>query len=251
MIYEAIRRAGASPADPETRQPGRLPCNWLFASLILYHDIDSRSAAMNMAIDEALLEIVKEPTIRFYRWDHPAVSFGYFGRFADLESCDRDVVRRWTGGGIVFHGEDLTYSVIIPASDPAFSESSMSIYEKTHRAICGALTANGETGAALYERRSEINSAVLDRRHLCFAYPVQADVMLNGQKIAGAAQRRTRGGLLQQGSIQNVDIPVRFDEKLTRQLSGDCVKRQIDARVLERAKKIEQKYGSEGWLRKR
>src|SRR5436853_7239892 len=109
----------------------------LFASLDVYHDIPSRSAALNMAIDEALLETAAVPTIRFYQWDHPALSFGYFGRFADVanHSNDRDHVRRWTGGGIVFHGDDLTYLVVVPASEQAFSESSISIYEKIHRDI--------------------------------------------------------------------------------------------------------------------
>src|SRR5437016_462377 len=106
----------------------------LFSTVNVYRDIDSRSAAMNMAIDEALLEIATEPTIRFYCWDHPALSFGYFGKFADVASfvSERDIVRRWTGGGIVLHGEDLTYSIVIPASDRAFNESSISIYEKVH-----------------------------------------------------------------------------------------------------------------------
>ena len=117
----------------------------LFASLDVYHDIDSRSAAINMAIDEALLETAKVPTIRFYQWDHPALSFGYFGKFGDVADHDRDIVRRWTGGGIVFHGEDLTYSIIIPADDVAFGESSMSIYEKAHAAIQLALATLGQT----------------------------------------------------------------------------------------------------------
>ena len=77
---------------------------------------------MNMAIDEALLESATIPTIRFYRWNSPALSFGYFGTFSDVAiyAAERDLVRRWTGGGIVLHGDDLTYSIIIPASDPAF-----------------------------------------------------------------------------------------------------------------------------------
>src|SRR6266700_3025570 len=77
----------------------------LFAALNVYHDTASRSAAMNMAIDEALLERAKLMSIRFYRWDHAALSFGYFGRFSDVASyaAQHDVVRRWTGGGIVLH----------------------------------------------------------------------------------------------------------------------------------------------------
>src|SRR4029077_3213024 len=109
----------------------------LFAALHAYLDTAARSAAINMAIDEALLETAKIPSIRFYRWNSPALSFGYFGRFADVVpyAAQRDLVRRWTGGGIVFHGEDLTYSIVIPGSHPAFVESSRSIYEKVHSAL--------------------------------------------------------------------------------------------------------------------
>src|SRR5712671_1918327 len=117
----------------------------IFAALDVCHDIDSRNAALNMAIDEALLETATQPSIRFYKWDHPALSFGYFGKFADVakHEQERDIVRRWTGGGIVFHGEDLTYSIVIPVSDPAFSESSTSIYENVHAAIRAALAKSG------------------------------------------------------------------------------------------------------------
>src|SRR4029078_9876877 len=106
----------------------------IFAALDVYHDHTPHSAAMNMAIDEALLEYATIPLIRFYRWQSSALSFGYFGRFADIARYqrERDLVRRWTGGGIVFHGEDLTYSLVIPTSDTTFDESSMSIYEKIH-----------------------------------------------------------------------------------------------------------------------
>src|SRR6266516_3234204 len=118
----------------------------LFSSLHVYHDNSAHSAALNMAIDEALLEHATVPSIRFYRWHSPALSFGYFGKFADVAgfATERDLVRRWTGGGIVFHGEDLTYSIVIPVGDQIFAESSMSLYEKIHRALVNALHANGE-----------------------------------------------------------------------------------------------------------
>src|SRR6478672_10070485 len=111
----------------------------MFAALNVYHDAAAHSAAMNMAIDEALLEYAMVPSIRFYRWHSPALSFGYFGKFAHVEcyASERDLVRRSTGGGIVFHGDDLTYSIVIPASDAVFGESSIAVYEKIHRALCG------------------------------------------------------------------------------------------------------------------
>ena len=116
----------------------------LFGRIEVYNDFTPRSAAMNMAIDEALLDSVAVPSIRFYRWQSPALSFGYFGKFADVAeyATERDLVRRWTGGGIVFHGEDLTYSIIIPGTEPAFGESPKSIYEKIHCALRDALAAN-------------------------------------------------------------------------------------------------------------
>src|SRR6266567_4752721 len=123
--------------DDKTQQATRP----LFADLAIYHDESPHSAAMNMAIDEALLETAVVPTIRFYRWRSPALSFGYFGKFADVAdyAVERDLVRRWTGGGIVFHGDDLTYSIIIPAGSEFSSASSKSIYAVIHAALCNAL----------------------------------------------------------------------------------------------------------------
>jgi len=246
-----------------------------FECLTVYQDLTPRSAEINMAIDEALLETAKIPSIRFYRWNSPALSFGYFGRFADVApyAAERDLVRRWTGGGIVFHGEDLTYSIVIPANDAAFGESSRSIYEKVHSALCEALNGIGRgaklsASAALYELRKsrkgdlQIAPAVENRRSLdwavidarcndCFANPVRADVMIDGRKVAGAAQRRTRRGLLQQGSIQGVELENGFAERFAQALSANCCERKVDEEILQLARKLaEKKYRTEGWLRK-
>jgi lipoyl(octanoyl) transferase len=212
---------------------------------------------MNMAIDEALLERATAPSIRFYQWDHPALSFGYFGRYADVAAENRDLVRRWTGGGIVFHGDDLTYSIVIPALDPAFTESSMSIYEKVHGAICKTFVANGQaakvaTVAALDEDPTNYPVATDRRYSECFANPVRCDVLIDDRKVAGAAQRRIRRGLLQQGSIQGVDISNGFADDFAGELSSQCHKRQIDSVILKRATEIaQQKYAAVPWLRRR
>ncbi len=214
--------------------------------LTIYHDESPHSAAMNMAIDEALLETAVVPTIRFYRWRSPALSFGYFGKFSDVAiyAAERDLVRRWTGGGIVFHGDDLTYSIVIPANDPAFDESSIGIYEKIHRALREALAAGGQDAelasvAAPSEHRKSrkgdlqiaqrrtgdrrsLEAAICDSGYNCFANPVRADVMIDGRKIAGAAQRRTRRGLLQQGSIQGITMNIDLAEKFAQALSANC-----------------------------
>jgi lipoyl(octanoyl) transferase len=244
----------------------------IFAALDVYHDRTPHSAAMNMAIDEALLEYATDPVIRFYRWHSPALSFGYFGRFADVASNrdERDLVRRWTGGGIVFHGKDLTYSIVIPASDAAFFESSMSIYEKIHRALVDALAETGEravvaavgSSAGALAKTDDPGSCktavaiartgISDSGYNCFANPVRADVMIDNHKVAGAAQRRTRRGLLQQGSIQGTELEDSLSEQFAQALSANCRERKVDEEILKLARElVEQKYGTTEWLRKR
>jgi lipoate-protein ligase A len=227
----------------------------IFAALNVYHDLAPRSAAMNMAIDQALLESAAAPSIRFYRWESPALSFGYFGRFADVadKASERDLVRRWTGGGIVFHSEDLTYSVVIPADDPVFAEASMSIYENVHRALRKALVANGQSAElALAASVLDAGSEIVDRGYNCFANPVRADVLIDSRKVAGAAQRRTRGGLLQQGSVQYVDLGNDLAERFAQALSEARCEKSLNKSLIERAEKIaEQKYGTDSWLRRR
>jgi len=230
-----------------------------FAALSVQNDAVPHSAAMNMAIDEVLLETAAIPIIRFYRWRSPALSFGYFGKFSDVAiyGAERDLVRRWTGGGIVFHGDDLTYSIVIPANDPVFDESSIAVYEKIHHALCQALNKIG-TGAVLAQSFGlrEIvlskHAAVSASRYNCFANPVRADVMMGSRKIAGAAQRRTGRGLLQQGSIQGTTTNPDLTKKFAQALSTNCSETEISEEVFQRAQELAQrKYGSESWLRKR
>ena len=232
----------------------------IFAALNVYHDLAPRSAAMNMAIDQALLESAAAPSIRFYRWESPALSFGYFGRFADVAdtASERDLVRRWTGGGIVFHGEDMTYSVVIPAGDPVFVKSPMSIYSAIHASLRNALNATGQSAelaiiAEVSDRRNKPNVTVPYRRsNNCFANPVRADVMIDSRKVAGAAQRRTRGGLLQQGSVQYIDLVNGLVERFVQALSANCDEREIADEVLKRGQELaEQKYKTDAWLRRR
>ena len=230
----------------------------LFAALHSYHEATPRSAALNMAIDEALLQSATVPSIRFYRWQSPALSFGYFGKFADVAmyAGERDLVRRWTGGGIVLHEDDLTYSIVVPARDQVFAESSISIYEGIHRALCAALNGIGER--AVIARRGGPNRITIAKQpsvsastYHCFANPVRADVMINGRKVAGAAQRRTRTGLLQQGSIQGIRIDSTLAQRFADTLSANCGRHEIAEGVLQRARELaRQKYGADSWLRK-
>jgi lipoate-protein ligase A len=219
----------------------------LFGELDVYHDSAERSAAINMAIDEALLEQATRPLLRFYRWNHPALSFGYFGQYEDVAkyATERDMVRRWTGGGIVFHGDDLTYAIVIPETAELFASSSKAIYSVIHLALRDALIAGG-TGVEL------ATAEAAQKSEACFASPVIADVLLNGHKVAGGAHRRTRRGLLHQGSIQNIDVSTELAAAFANRLSGECIERQISPRLCTRADEIATlKYGTDSWLRRR
>ncbi|HVF70191.1 MAG TPA: hypothetical protein VM940_01170 [Chthoniobacterales bacterium] len=219
----------------------------MLTQLDVFDDPEPRAAALNMAIDEALLEGAEIPILRFYRWIRPAISFGYFGLYAEaIETArGREIVRRWTGGGIVPHGEDLTYSMIIPATDPFFRNSSPEIYRRIHQAISKALRANGIT-ASLAD-----NAAPRTSDH-CFSNPVRADLISDGQKIAGAAHRRTRRALLHQGSIQRSGLPDKFRAELADGFCDQFRGRAIEARLLGRAHEIaDAKYATREWFLRR
>ena len=212
--------------------------------LQVFDDFEPKCAALNMAVDEALLVDSAAPVLRFYRWQRPSISFGYFGRYAEVapESDRREIVRRWTGGGIVPHGADLTYSVIIPKTHPFFPRSSLQIYAALHDAIRGALEANGVDALLASNAAPKISEN-------CFANAVRADVMSRGQKIAGAAHRRTRAGLLHQGSIQQMDLPDPFRDDFARMLCPRFTRMKLSPEMMGRAEEIaKRKYGTAEWL---
>ena len=214
--------------------------------LHVYDDAEQRSAAMNMAIDEALFESADAPSIRFYGWRRPSLSFGYFGRHADVtsEEAQREIVRRWTGGGIVMHGSDLTYSVVLPARGSANVPPAREIYVHIHDAIRRALSSSAAAALAVADA-PKLSDA-------CFANPVVADVLVDGRKIAGAAQRRTRAGLLHQGSIQYVNLPPAFRDDFAAAICPTFQKKSFTSELLTRAEELAaQKYGTDDWLRRR
>ena len=84
-----------------------------------------------------------------------------------------------------------------------------------------------------------------------FANPVRDDVMMDGRKIAGAAQRRTRRGLLQQGSIQGVNLDNHFTDRFAKALSPNCRHFKTNEEALDRARELaQQQYGTDSWLGK-
>ncbi len=171
----------------------------------------NNSAAMNMAIDEALMLRQKEdalPTLRFYGWNHPSFSFGYFLKIAeevDVPKCREQgvgLVRRPTGGGIVIHGWDLTYTVALPLDNPLVPMNTLESYHVIHECIINGLRQLNINAEHFSEKAS--NNEEL--QNICLTHPTKYDVLINNRKVAGAAQRRKRGVLLHQGYIA-VDMP--------------------------------------------
>ncbi|NPU86052.1 MAG: lipoate--protein ligase family protein [Syntrophaceae bacterium] len=166
------------------------------------------SAFDNMAIDEAIFREVQEnrspPTIRFYGWLQPSVSLGYFQDIrseVNLDACKRlgvDVVRRPTGGKAVLHGNDLTYAVIARQEGQRFESGILATYLAISRCLSKALRNWGIPVDCAEPGRS---SPEVFLNTSCFAKPSRYELLVNGRKICGSAQARSRGSFLQHGSI--------------------------------------------------
>ena len=157
-------------------------------------------AAFNMALDEALLENaarLQKPVLRFYGWTEPAASFGYFQKYADVERAThlRPLVRRPTGGGIVPHDADWTYSFVVPPNHEWHSLKAEESYRRIHDWLRLAF-------AELKIETELAPSAKKSAPGQCFVGHEKFDLLWHGKKIAGAAQRRNKQGLLIQGSVQ-------------------------------------------------
>ncbi|MFZ2657498.1 MAG: biotin/lipoate A/B protein ligase family protein [Victivallales bacterium] len=169
---------------------------------LIWRDGD-RSPSLNMSIDELLLEkseiLGGRILLRIYGWDRPSISIGYTQHHSSVsnESARYSIVRRPTGGGIVYHGRDLTYTIVVPAGHPLEKLDRVESYHVFHRAILLAMMKFGLEG-----RLASDTPKVQDRAAMrCFVTPTKYDVLCGNRKIAGAAQRRTKNGILHQGSL--------------------------------------------------
>ena len=163
----------------------------------------SLPGALNMAIDQALLEMHARgnspPTLRFYQWCPPAVSLGYFQRHSkiDLSVCNKmniNVVQRPSGGRAVLHQGDLTYAVIAGNHDGIPGEAIAA-----YRLICEGLL----MGFRLLGIKGELRQGKekSSQRDICFLSGTVGDVLHDNRKFAGSAQYWYRSFLLQHGSI--------------------------------------------------
>ncbi len=218
----------------------------------------AHSPAENMAIDEALL--LSSPqrgrsVLRIYDWAQPSVSIGYVQRW-DAAPRGKIFVRRPTGGGVVFHGLDITYTVVIPPSHWICNVDRIASYGHINDAI--------RSGLALCDVNAQLSSSEIPRTvdrstMVCFTNPTRYDVMDGGKKIAGSAQRRTRDGILHQGSIVfdasrsllRTELVNRIVQGFTMRLGANFSNFKADAALLRLELELVKKYSSDEWNKRR
>lgn len=181
-----------------------------------------RSGFQNMAMDEALLSEsmrTSEPVLRVYGWDRPTLSFGYFMPLPEVEAVRRageNLVRRWTGGGVVHHEGAVTWSLVVPLGEPFWKVRPVESYARLHGALARCLTEAGLEGISVVPA-----TVVAPAGGLCAQAAAPGDLLRQGRKIAGAGQRRTRQGLLHQGVVflPETELPTDFPRRLAAVLA--------------------------------
>jgi lipoate-protein ligase A len=186
----------------------------LFSKIALWDDHVPREGPAQMACDEAMLSTVDLPVLRVFFWAQPWISAGFFipQESARMVRPDLPFCRRWTGGGVVVHEGDFTFSLVVPRHESWASMRPRDTYRFLHEAIAGALRQAGVEADLAEEDAGQ---------EQCFVAPVRNDVLVHGRKIAGGAQRRTKRGLLHQGSIQGVPICRDFAPLLASHLARE------------------------------
>lgn len=257
--------------------------------------IDEPSAGVwNMAVDEALLHAAAREqrwALRFYSWREPTLSLGYFQSWADRKlhppSMACECVRRNSGGGAILHDQELTYSLAVPAGE-RLALSAETLYRTVHASLVELLSAELHVTAQQFASRTEPatisglhHSGGTDRAptrseepFLCFQRRASGDVVVEGSKIAGSAQRRWHGAVLQHGSIllgrsayapelpgleqfgtASLDwrrLARTWQSKLSKDLQVRLVEEELSDADRQLAEQIAlDRYGQEHWTRKR
>lgn len=231
-----------------------------------------------MAIDQSILESTAasgQTTLRFYRWTPATLSLGYFQKAADrslhVASADCPIVRRASGGGAIVHDDELTYSICV-ATEGKLAKANADLYDIVHHAIRESLAEQG-IEVELYHSPGDVAKASPSDPFLCFQRRAVGDIVCDGQKVGGSAQRRLKNALIQHGSLLLSQSAFAPELPGLKELSGVVDEEQLVrdvVRLLARSVGVEfqvgelaeaeesrageivvEKFGSAGWLAKR
>lgn len=199
----------------------------------LFLDTGRHTPAYNMALDEYLLQRGadgrKQPVLRFYGWDPPGLSIGYFQKTTDrvdrsgIRAHGFRLVRRLTGGLAVLHHDELTYSVVLPEDYPGMPGSVVGAYRVLSAGLLEGFRALDLSADLAIPNKSHETS----HSPVCFEEASWYELVVEGRKAAGSAQTRQRGMILQHGSI-----PLTVDENEL----FDCFQYENE-RIKERARR--------------
>lgn len=199
---------------------------------------------MNMAIDEAIMLAVSEgkasPTVRFYGWEPFCLSIGYAQSMAkevDLEAvraAGYDYVRRPTGGRAILHGDELTYSVLAPQSEPRLAGSIVESYRRLSLGLVEGLVLLGVQAL----QADALTSKLDEKTAACFDAPSHYEITVNRRKLVGSAQMRRKGMVLQHGSLPLYGDITRIFNYL--RLSDDGLRLRLGEDLRERATTLEE-----------
>lgn len=179
------------------------------SSKIRFIDTGSSDGRFNMAADYYVARnFTDRPTFRVYRWDPYTVSLGYHQDISEInaEKCKQlgyGIVRRETGGRAVFHSEELTYSMVIPAGSKFYSDSIMEVYNRISKVLVSALRASGIADADLKKGKAPDFKELYKEKlsSVCFSSTSTYEVVIGDKKLVGSAQKRLKNSVLQHGSI--------------------------------------------------
>ncbi|MCD2478856.1 biotin/lipoate A/B protein ligase family protein [Mammaliicoccus lentus] len=211
-----------------------------------WHFVNTKSSNpfYNMAVDEALMNFVSreeiDPVIRFYTWDPATLSIGYFQKLTkeiDIEKVKEKgfgLVRRATGGRGVLHDKELTYSVIVPESHPNMPQTVTEAYRVISEGLLEGFKALGFEAYFSVPKSKEAREKLKSpRSSVCFDAPSWYELVVEGRKIAGSAQTRQKGVILQHGSIlQDINVDELFDMFTYR---NDRLKEKMKAAFMDKA----------------
>lgn len=203
-----------------------------------------------MAVDEWLLQTIVCPVLRVYGWEGNWGSLGYFGNLREAKRSFNQMrwVRRWTGGGIVDHRADWTYTLVVPATEEVAQLRGAESYRLIHQALVEVMKMS-DSIVRLSKGADETGDSC------CFVNPVEHDLVDgSGRKIAGAGQRRTKLGLLHQGSVagrleapESVTRAKAFAGILAKTVEEFAARPEPD----DLAQRVMSRYGNPAWTERR